>query len=495
LAADPVGTLAASLGPEIVLERPPEAEHGDYATNAALKLAGARRRPPRELAAELAAAAEALPHVARAEIAGPGFVNLFLDDAWFREALAALLDAGPPAPTGRRIQVEMVSANPTGPVTVASARNGAYGDAVARIFAAVGHEVEREYYYNDAGAQMDKFRASVEAIRRGEEPPEDGYHGDYVRDLARLEGDPVPLMRAQIEATLERFRIHYDTWRRQSLIEEHVPEALASIETYEQDGAVWAPTSKFGDDKDRVVVRSDGTYTYYAADIAYVRDKLERGFDTAIYVLGADHHGYVARLRAAASLLGYDPERVEVLIYQLVHLTKGGEQTKMSKRRGDVVLLDDFVDEVGLDAARWYLVNRGPDQTIEIDVDLAAEKSQKNPVYYVQYAHARIAGILRNADGSPEDPRATTTVEKEERELIKRLAEFPAVLEDAAAKRGPQGVPAYAIRVADDFHRFYHEHRVLESEQRPFRLALCRAAQQVIAQCLSLVGVDAPERM
>jgi arginyl-tRNA synthetase len=495
LAADPVGDLAALLGPEIVLERPPEAEHGDYATNAALKLAGVRRRPPRELAAELAAAAEALPHVARAEIAGPGFVNLFLDDGWFTESLAALLAAGPPAPTGRRIQVEMVSANPTGPVTVASARNGAYGDAVARIFEAVGHEVEREYYYNDAGAQMDKFRDSVDAIRRGEEPPEDGYHGDYVRDLARLEGDPVPLMRAQIEATLERFRIHYDTWRRQSVIEEHVPEALASIETYEDDGAVWAPTTKYGDDKDRVVVRSDGTYTYYAADIAYVRDKLERGFDTAIYVLGADHHGYVARLRAAASLLGYDPERIEVLIYQLVHLTKGGEQTKMSKRRGDVVLLDDFVDEVGLDAARWYLVNRGPDQTIEIDVDLAAEKSQKNPVYYVQYAHARIAGILRNAGGSPEDPRATTTVEKEERDLVKRLAEFPSVLEDAAAKRGPEGVPAYAIRVADDFHRFYHEHRVLESEQRPFRLALCRATQQVIAQCLSLVGVDAPERM
>jgi arginyl-tRNA synthetase len=495
LAADPVGTLAASLGPEIVLERPPEAEHGDYATNAALKLAGMRRRPPRELAAELAAAAEALPHVARAEIAGPGFVNLFLDDAWFTEALAELLAAGQPAPTGKRIQVETVSANPTGPVTVASARNGAYGDSVARIFEAVGHDVEREYYYNDAGAQMDKFRESVDAIRRGEDPPEDGYHGDYVRDLARLEGDPVPLMRAQIEATLERFRIHYDTWRRQSEIEEHVPEALASIETYEQDGAVWAPTSKFGDDKDRVVVRSDGTYTYYAADIAYVRDKLERGFDTAIYVLGADHHGYVARLRAAAALLGYDPERVEVLIYQLVHLTKGGEQTKMSKRRGDVVLLDDFVDEVGLDAARWYLVNRGPDQTIDIDVDLAAEKSQKNPVYYVQYAHARIAGILRNADGSPEDPRATATVEKEERDLIKRLAEFPAVLEDAAAKRGPQVIPAYAIRVADDFHRFYHEHRVLESEQRPFRLALCRATQQVIAQCLSLVGVDAPERM
>jgi len=468
-------------------------EHGDYATNAALKLAGVRRQAPRELAAELAAAAGAVPGVERAEIAGPGFVNLFLTNEWFTESLASLLEDTEPARTGKRLQVEMVSANPTGPITVAAARNGAYGDAVARLFEAVGHEVEREYYYNDAGAQMDKFRASVEAVRRGEQPPEDGYHGDYLRDL---EGDdPVAAMRDSIESSLERFRIHFDTWRRQSVIEEHVPEALASIETFEQDGAVWAPTTKFGDDKDRVVVRSDGTYTYYAADIAYVRDKLERGFDTALYVLGADHHGYVARLRAAAGLLGYDPDRVEVLIYQLVNLTKGGEATKMSKRRGDIVTLDELIDEVGIDAARWYLVNRGPDQTIEIDVDLAAEKSQKNPVYYVQYAHARIAGILRNAEGSPEDPRGTAVVEREERELIKRLAEFPSVIADAAEKRGPQGIPAYAIRVADDFHRFYHEHRVLESEQRAFRLALCRAAQRVIAQSLSLVGVDAPERM
>ena len=493
MAADPVNALAAALGPEITLERPPEVEHGDYATNAALKLAGVRRQAPRELAAELAAAAGAVPGVERAEIAGPGFVNLFLTNEWFTESLASLLEDTEPARTGKRLQVEMVSANPTGPITVAAARNGAYGDAVARLFEAVGHEVEREYYYNDAGAQMDKFRASVEAVRRGEQPPEDGYHGDYLRDL---EGDdPVAAMRDSIESSLERFRIHFDTWRRQSVIEEHVPEALASIETFEQDGAVWAPTTKFGDDKDRVVVRSDGTYTYYAADIAYVRDKLERGFDTAIYVLGADHHGYVARLRAAAGLLGYDPDRVEVLIYQLVHLVRSGAQTKMSKRRGDVVFLEDFIDEIGLDAARWYLVNRGPDQTIEIDVDLAAERSQKNPVYYVQYAHARIAGILRNAGGAEMSPVPAGPLAPEERELVKRLLDLPAIVADAAEKRGPQAIPTYAIRVADDFHRFYHEHRVLESEQQAFRLALCRATQLVIARSLDLVGVDAPERM
>jgi len=365
---------------------------------------------------------------------------------------------------------------------------------VARLLEAAGNEVEREYYYNDAGAQMDKFRASVDAVRRGEQPPEDGYHGDYLRDLPGE--DPVVAMRESIEASLERFRIHIDTWRRQSAIEEDVPAVLAAIETYEQDGAIWAPTTRFGDDKDRVVVRSDGTYTYYAADIAYVRDKLERGFDTAMYVLGADHHGYVARLRAAAGLLGYEPARVEALIYQLVSLTKGGAATKMSKRRGDIVTLDELIDEVGVDAARWYLVNRGPDQAIEIDIDLAAERSQKNPVYYVQYAHARIAGILRNApDNASSTLLLASSLALEEKELIKRLAELPGVIADAAAKRGPQIVPVYAIRVADDFHRFYHEHRVLESEQQSFRLALCRATQTVIARCLDLVGVDAPERM
>jgi arginyl-tRNA synthetase len=496
LAADPVSALGRALGPDIELERPSEAEHGDYATNAALRLAGTRRQAPRELAAELVAAAEALPDVDRAEIAGPGFVNLFLTDAWFVDALQALLDEALDfPPTGMRVQVEMVSANPTGPITVASARNGAYGDAVARLLELTGSRVEREYYYNDSGAQMDKFRASVEAARVGAEPPEDGYHGAYLADLAQLKGDPVVLMRAQIEESLERFRIHFDSWARQSELEQRLPELLPRLDTYEQEGALWARSSAYGDDEDRVLLRSgDRSPTYRAADVAYLVDKLERGVDRAVYVLGADHHGTRNWYAAVARMLGYDPERVEVLLYQLVHLTKGGDKTKMSKRRGDVVFLDDFIDEIGVDAARWYLVNRGPDQTIDVDIDLAAERSQKNPVYYVQYAHARIAGILRNSTALRQSS-VVAPLEREERELIKRLAEFPAVVADAAAKRGPQAIPAYAIRVADDFHRFYHEHRVLESEQEAFRLDLCRATQRVIARCLDLVGVDAPERM
>ena len=500
----PLGTLTAALaelaGAPVELERPSDPRHGDYATNVALRLAGARRRPPREVAAELAERVGTLAGVGGVDVAGPGFLNLTVDDGWLGSALDAVLEAGRgfgggSAEPPERIQVELVSANPTGPVTVASARNGAYGDAVARLLSFAGHDVEREYYVNDKGAQMERFRESVDAIRRGEEPPEDGYRGAYVADLALEEGDPVPRMLDRIEATLERFRVHFDTFERQSAVEAEIPDALAAIETYESDGALWARTSAHGDDRDRVVVRSDGAPTYFAADAAYLRRKLARGFDRLVYVLGADHHGYVARLAALAEMLGRPRDAVEVLIYQLVHLTRGGEAAKMSKRSGDVVFLDDFMEEIGVDAARWYLLSRGHDQPIEIDVDLAAERSQKNPVYYVQYAHARIAGILRNAEGRAADATPASPLAGEERELVKRLLELPAVVREATARRGPHALPAYAIRVADDFHRFYHHHRVLDTPQEAFRLALCRATGDVIATCLDLVGVEAPERM
>jgi arginyl-tRNA synthetase len=507
LPPDSVERLAARVselaGTDVELERPKEAAHGDYATSAALRLAKERRRPPRELAEELAAAIAGLPEVERADIAGPGFVNLWLTREWFAGVVDEILTqgssygAGDPAPK-QRIQAEMVSANPTGPITVASARNGAYGDSVARLLEFAGHEVEREYYYNDAGAQMDRFRASVDARRRGEEPPEDGYHGEYVAELAQLAGDPVPRMRERIEETLERFRIHFDSWARQSQFELRLDEYLPRLDTYEEDGALWARSSAYGDDDDRVLVRSEeqgGGATYRAADVVYLAEKLDRGFDRAIYVLGADHHGTRNWYAAVARMLGYDPDRVEVLLYQLVHLTRGGAAAKMSKRRGDVVFLDDFMDEVGIDAARWYLVSRGPDQTIDIDVDLASERSQKNPVYYVQYAHARVAGILRNAGEATVGGELPAELAGEERDLLKRLADFPLLAAEATHRRAPHQIPYYAIQLADDFHRFYHEHRVLESDVQAFRLGLVRATQIVIARSLQLVGVEAPERM
>jgi arginyl-tRNA synthetase len=499
-----IDQLAAQVselaGAPVELERPNDPEHGDFATNVALRTAKQAGKPPRELAQELAGKVLALDAVESAEVAGPGFLNLRVTDAFFLAALAEMGDGygGGFAKRRERVQVEMVSANPTGPVVVSAARNGAFGDSVARLLAFAGDEVGREYYYNDAGAQIDRFRASVDALRRGEPVPEDGYKGDYVVELAAMEGDPIPRMLASIEQTMERFRIHFDSWALQSELEQRLPELLPRVDTYEKDGAVWARSSAYGDEQDWVIIRSaekGGTPTYRAADIAYLVDKLERGYDRAIYVLGADHHATARWYGAIARMLGYDPERVEVLLYQFVHLTRGGESSKASKRAGNVVFLDDLMAEVGVDAARWYLVNRGPDQTIEIDLDLAAEKSAKNPVYYVQYAHARIAAILRNGEGAEVGGPPPGPLAAEEKELIKRLTDFPVTVREATLRRSPQLIPAYAIRLADEYHRFYHQCRVLGVPEQAFRLGLCRATQQVIARCLDLVGVEAPERM
>jgi arginyl-tRNA synthetase len=452
---DAVACLEARLselaGAPVELERPNDPAHGDYATNVAMRLAPVQRRSPREVGEELAAAAAGLEEVERTEVAGPGFVNLWLTPAWFGEALGEILAAGQAYGGGsaerpQAMQVEMVSANPTGPITVASARNGAIGDSVARQLEFAGNEVSREYYYNDAGAQMERFYASVEAVRRGDEPPEDGYRGDYIAELAASEDDPVPRMLEQIKSSLERFRIHFDSWVLQSELEQRLPEYLPRLDTFEKDGAVWARSSAYGDDDDRVLIRSPergGTPTYRAADVVYLADKLDRGFDRAIYVLGADHHGTRRWYTAIARMLGYDEERVEVLLYQLVHLTRGGEQATM----------------------------------------------------YVQYAHARIAAIRRNAGDAEVSAEVPSELAQEEKDLVKRLADFPAVAAEAAERRGPHAIPTYAIRLADDFHRFYHHHRVLESEAQAFRLGLCTATQNVIARCLDLVGVEAPDRM
>jgi arginyl-tRNA synthetase len=492
--------LAEVAGTAVELERPSDPAHGDYATNVALRSAPVRKRPPRELAEELAAQAQELDEIARAEVAGPGFLNLWLTNGWYEQALAEILErgdrygAGEPG-SGERVLVELVSPNPTGPLVVGSARNGAYGDSIARLLELAGAEVVRECYFNDVGRQIDLFRESVEARRHGEELPEGGYMGEYVAEIAKVDGDPVEQMIELIRRELEEFRIHVDVWIRQSGLDAEVPAALDALKTFEEDGARWVRTTAHGDDKDRVVVRSDGSYTYFASDAAYMRNKFERGFDRVIYVLAADHHGYVARLKALADSFGYGGERVEVPIYQLVNIVEGGEAKKASKRRGDVVFLRELVDAIGVDAARWYLVSRGHDQPIDIDIDLAAERSQKNPVYYVQYAHARIAGILRNAGDARAGGPAPGELEVEERDLVKRLAEFPGVAAEATERRAPHAIPVYAIRVADDFHRFYHEHRVVGSEAESSRLGLCRATQIVIARCLDLIGVEAPERM
>jgi arginyl-tRNA synthetase len=516
-AASRLGAEAADVG----LERPADETRGEYATSLALRLAKPLRRPPRELAEALREAAAGSEWISEAEVAGPGFLNLRATPAWYAEATRAALEpgfGGDTVATPERIDVEFVSANPTGPLPVSAGRNAAYGDCLARLLEFAGNDVVREYYFNDSGAQMEHFGRSLRARARGEEVHEGGYQGDYLIGIAERTGlgpdaHADEFMRrgseevfAQIKATLTRFRVEMDVWTSEAAFHDggKVAAALQRARDgghlLEQDGAIWLATEAFGDDKDRVVLRSDGTPTYFAADMAYLVDKLERGFDKALYVLGADHHGYVARLRAGAAALGFDPDRVEVPIYQMVHLTEGGETRRMSKRRGDVALLDELMDMIGIDAARWYLVSRSHDQTIELDIELAREQSAKNPVYYVQYAHARIAAIERGAGERGKDaaPDPMLAPEPTEAALIRALAEFPRVAGEAADLRAPHRIAAYASDLAAAFHAFYRDCRVLDDDdlaRTRSRLALCRATRGVLARSLGLLGVDAPEEM
>jgi arginyl-tRNA synthetase len=416
------------------LERPPKPELGDYSTNAAMLLAPAFGQAPREVAERLRSELDArlAGSAERVEVAGPGFVNLFLADRWHRESLAAQLDAGdafgrstPERP--ERVLVEFVSANPTGPLTVAAGRGAAYGDSLARLLELAGHEVEREYLLNDVGGQVRRFAESIAARKQGREPPEDGYRGEYVvelaGDLAAAGTDPADLeelarsgteaMRERIEATLERFGVRFDTWFSERSLHEG-SKIQAAIEhlrrrghVYESEGAIWLRTTEFGDDKDRVLVRSDGEPTYFAADIAYHRDKLERGAERMIDPVGADHHGYLPRMRAAIEALGHDPDLYEAPIMQFVRLVEGGERARMSKRKGEFAALDDLIDDIGVDAARFFMLQRSHDTTLDLDLELARLQSQDNPVYYVQYAHARIASILRKAVAEGSAPAAT----------------------------------------------------------------------------------------
>ena len=526
-------TVAALSGSREVtarpsLERPKKAQFGDFSTNAAMLLAPKLGSPPREVAEKLATELQTRlgDELERAEVAGPGFLNLFLSDGWYAGALEAILAAGDAFGGGtagrpERVNVEFVSSNPTGPVHIGHARNAAYGDALSRLLAFHGHEVFREFYVNDAGSQIGKLAESVQARARGEDPPEDGYHGSYIADLAAaipdaatrpvedVADEAVERMLDLARASLDRFGVHFDRFFSERTLHEgdpsEVERAFATLreqgQMYESEGALWVRTSELGDDKDRVVRKADGELTYFASDIAYHWDKRERGFERMLDVWGADHHGYVQRMKAAIGALGGDPETLELLIMQLVHLKSSGEQLKMSKRAGDFVTLDDLVDLVGADAARWFLLHRSHDTTVDFDVDLARQETKQNPVYYVQYAHARIASLRRKAEADGAAPALDElprmALEPSERALVQRLLAFEGEVAEAADKRSPHRIATYAHELAHDFTAFYEACKVLGAERdvEAFRLALSSAAQRTIARSLDLLGVSAPESM
>ena len=544
LLSQALATAAPGLGvegelPTPELLTPKQRDHGDFATNVALGLAKRAGKPPRDVAQAIADALPPASFLEKAEVAGPGFLNLFTTDEWLHDALREVLADGPEygrtPPHGRRAQVEFESANPTGPLTLGHARNAAIGDALARLFEATGWTVEREYYFNDAGGQMDRFGASVEArfmqlVGREAQVPDDGYQGGYVEDLARdiLEREGAGLaalpdeerflrMRAEgvsrvlrwIENTLKRFGVRFDVYLRESELAAK-GEIDAAVERlrdagaiYENEGATWFRSTGFGDDKDRVVIRSYGRHIYFGADCAYIVDKFSRGFDHLVYVLGADHHGDVARLKGAAEALGYDPGALEIVIHQWVSFLRDGEPVPMGKRSGNFITLDQLVDEVGVDAARFHLLLFSNDATITFDIEAVKRRSMDNPVFYVQYGHARIASILAKAtrDGVTLRPVADADLallaSKAEIDLLRGLAEMPGVIGYAAELRAPHRVAHAAQDLAARFHRFYTECRVVfdDAELTQARLWLAAGTKQVLANLLGLLGVSAPESM
>ncbi|WAL64495.1 arginine--tRNA ligase [Amycolatopsis cynarae] len=524
------------LPERVTIERPRNPEHGDYATNLALQVAKKAGLSPREFAQALADEVAQDSGVASAEVAGPGFLNFRLAAAAQAEPVRQVLAAGErygrgDALAGRRINLEFVSANPTGPVHLGGTRWAAVGDALGRILAAQGAEVTREYYFNDAGAQIDRFVNSLIASAKGEPAPEDGYAGAYISDIAAevlrqrpdalslpederreaFRGIGIELMFAEIKKSLHEFGTDFDVYFHEGslhdsgAVERAVEELKKSGNLYEADGAWWLRSTEFGDDKDRVVIKSDGAPAYIAGDIAYLKDKVGRGFDLCIYMLGADHHGYIARLKAAAAAMGYDPAVVEVLIGQLVNLVSDGKPVRMSKRAGTVITMEDLVEAVGVDAARYELTRYSVDSSLDVDLDLLRKHSNDNPVYYVQYAHARLASVQRNAAelGLKLDPEADLSLltHQREGELIRTIGEYGKVVEKAAELREPHRVARYLEGLASAFHKFYDVARVLpegDAEATPLtfaRLALCEAARQVLANGLALLGVSAPERM
>jgi arginyl-tRNA synthetase len=532
--ADAAAQLRGREAPaEIRIERPKRAAQGDYSTNVGMLLAPHLRAAPREIAERVGEAltgslGDALVGY---EVAGPGFLNLTMSDRWHRDALRAVLDAGEEygaggADPGLRVLVEFVSANPTGPLVAASGRHAAYGDALSRVLAHHGHQVWREYYFNDAGSQIRLLGQSVQARARGEAVPEGGYQGEYVAALAdeiegvaqmpveEASGRAVDLLLGRIKGTLERYGVHYDQFFSERVLHEGSPSYLdralelvdSAGHSYESEGALWLRTTSFGDDKDRVLRRSDGAPTYFAADLAYLLQKRERGVDLQLLPVGSDHHGYVGRMKAAFQALGGEPEALELPILQFVHLIDGDERAAMSKRRGEFITLDELLDEIGVDATRYFMLQRSHDRTVDLDLELARRESPENPVYYVQYAHARVVSMLGRLSAARVTAALTEagsgwgseTLGSAERDLIKALVQFPDEIAEAAARRAPHRIAAYALELAQTFTAFYRDCKVVGVEPESvesFRVALSQASRQVIALALWLLGVSAPDSM
>jgi arginyl-tRNA synthetase len=533
------GALPVEVPAEVVIERPRNPEHGDYATNVALRLAKPAGRPPREVAEVLAEELRAHEGIASVDVAGPGFLNITLATGALGTIAVRAVTAGADygrtdTLAGQKLNLEFVSANPTGPVHIGGTRWAAVGDALGRLLEASGATVTREYYFNDAGAQIDRFALSLLAAAHGRPVPEDGYAGDYIGEIAqqviaaepglleRPEGEQqelfrvrgVELMFAEIKRSLAEFGVVFDVYFSERTLHESgaLEKALTRLRdnghVYEADGAVWLRTTDFGDDKDRPLIKSDGAPTYFAADCAYYLDKRDRGFDKVVIMLGADHAGYVGRYKALAAAVGDDPEvNLEILLGQLVNLVRDGEPVRMSKRAGTVVLLEDLVGAVGADAARYALARASVDQMIDLDLDLWSRKSNDNPVFYVQYAHARISSVLRNAGdlglalGDAAEVDVALLTHERENALLRAIGEFPKVVTAAAELRAPHRVARYLEELAGTYHRFYDSCRILPmgdeepGELHRARLTLCAATATVLRNGLGVLGVTAPERM
>ena len=530
--------LNCDIPTSLTLERPKNRDHGDYATSIALALSKPSGIAPRKIAEIIVAGLKARKDIAALEIAGPGFVNITLDKSSQGGVIANILAAGKTFGHGNKlngiaINLEFISANPTGPLHLGHTRWAAVGDALGRVLSAAGAKVAREFYINDRGVQMDKFGASLQSAALGQPRPEDGYHGAYIDDLAKevvqanpevmkLSGEEqtfafrdigYKLQLAQQQSVLDKFGTHFDVWfSEKSLYDNnffaHCQEVLKSKgHVFVDGGAIWLRTTDFGDDKDRVMVKSDGSMAYFASDSAYYISKRERGFEICIYMLGADHHGYTGRLKALAACNGDDPEySVEILIGQMVKIMEGGEEVKLSKRAGTIITLEELVEKVGVDAARYTLIRYPVDTPMVMDVDVLRSRTNENPVYYVQYAHARICAVLRNATDlgikyGADLIHPELLVHERERELIGALGEFPRVVAGAAELREPHRVARYVEELAGVYHRFYADCRVLPlgdetpSELHSARATLCSATAQVISNGLELLGVSAPEKM